>query len=819
MNTARLTLAEVSVALPVTGTFDYRVPEALAPVLECGSRVLVPFGRRQVTGYILKLYTSVTGPDTSYELKEIITSLDNAPLFGPGLIKLFSFAADYYHYPLGLVIAEALPAGLKVMSRRVAVLTPSGREILSSGNLSPEEARHLRRLAGPQGLALSGLVKEKSETLKFIRRFEGRGWIQIEVRLKRDRIRAKTERWLILDQSGPWVRLGPREGELIELLEQNGPLPMSDLRGRFPALSALVRRLEKKNQIKIELREVYRDSLGRALSFDQKALAPTDEQALVIEHLNRAVEKGGYSPFLLHGVTGSGKTEVYLRIMDRVLKKGKSALILVPEISLTPAMEGLIKARFGREVAVIHSGLPEGERFDQWMKVRRGQARIILGARSAIFAPADDLGLIIVDEEHDGSYKQEEKLRYQARDLALVRGSQAQALVILGSATPSMESYHFALNGRYRLLTLKNRIGTGRMPEVEVIDLRVGSKRARGAMTPVLLKSIKETLDREQQVLLFINRRGLAPLPMCFSCGHVIKCLNCSVSLTLHQAVLRDQPERLVCHYCGFEQPAPKRCPACNSTAFRFVGIGTERLEGEVQKRFPEARIGRLDSDITRTKGNLNRILKSLKNGELDALIGTQMITKGHDFPNITLVGVIEADLGLHMPDFRAGERTFQMLAQVAGRAGRGEYPGRVIIQTLNPEHYSLLRARDHDFPGFFNQELSQRRKLGYPPFSRLALARLTGNSEDRTRELAHDMGKLAQDLITRQPEDGLDVIGPAPSPLSKVKGKYRYQILFRARQVKPLQTFLKSWLDESRAHLRGKGVSLALDVDPYQVM
>ena len=705
------------------------------------------------------------------------------------------------------------------MSRRVAMLTPAGRQALSGGGLSSEEERYLKRLAGPTGLVLSALIKEDAEALKCIRRFEARGWVEIEVRLKQDRVRAKTERWLELVQNGPIVRLGKRESELLDLLSQNGPLPMSDLRGRFPSLSTLVRRLENKGRITIEAKEVYRDSLGRALSFDREAFEPTAEQARAIEALNERVEDGGYAPVLLHGVTGSGKTEVYLRVMERVLEKGKSALILVPEISLTPAMEGLIKARFGREVAVLHSGLPEGERFDQWMKIRRKEARIVLGARSAVFAPIEDLGLIVVDEEHDGSYKQNEKLRYQARDLALVRGSLEKALVILGSATPSMESYHFAQNGRYRLLSLAHRIGQDRMPAVEVIDLRVGSKRARGAMTATLLKSIKETLDLKQQALLFINRRGLAPLPMCFSCGHVIKCVNCSVSLTLHQALESGQPNRLVCHYCGFEQAAPKRCPACDSKGFRFVGIGTERLEGEVLKRFPEARVGRLDSDTTRTKGSLNKILKSVRNGELDALVGTQMVTKGHDFPNITLVGVIEADLGLHMPDFRAGERTFQMLAQVAGRAGRGESAGRVIIQTLNPDHYSLLRARDHDFPGFFDQELTQRRKLGYPPFSRLALARLTGNSEDRTRELAHEMGEMAWDVIDRQPENGLDVIGPAPSPLGKVKGKYRYQILFRARQTKPLQTFLTTWLDESRTRLKGRGVSLTLDVDPYQVM
>jgi len=823
VNSLSDSLAEVAVALPVPGTFHYLIPAELAPGLEPGSRVLVPFGPRQVTGYVLDILLPGGLPEAGIEIKEILQPLDDEPLFGADLISLFRFTADYYHYPLGQVIAEALPAGLKVMSWRMAVLTPAGRQACSDGSASPEEARLLKRLARGKGLALARLAGDKTEPLSLIRRLEARGWLRCETRLKGDRVRARTERWLTPAPGAPddpAARLGPREKELLDLLTDQGPLPMADLRARFPSLHEMVKRLQRKGRVEIEEKEVYRDSLGRALSFDPKPCEPTAEQSQAIKTLTKAVQSRKYAPFLLHGVTGSGKTEVYFAAAAQALEQGRTALLIVPEISLTPAMEGLLRARFDEDVAVIHSGLSEGERYDQWLKIRRKQVRLVLGARSAIFAPLEDLGLIVVDEEHDGAYKQEEKLRYQARDLALVRASHAKGVVILGSATPSLESFTHACGGRYNLLTLSQRVGKGRLPEVEVIDLRRGSRRARGALTPTLKEALKEVLTRGEQALLFLNRRGLAPLPMCLSCGHVIKCRNCSVSLTLHQGPNEpDGQHHLVCHYCGFEIPQPKKCPACGSKAFRFIGLGTERLEEEVKKIFPEARVSRLDADTARTKGSLGKILRMLRQGELDILVGTQMITKGHDFPNITLVGVIEADLGLHLPDFRAGERTFQLLAQVAGRAGRGETPGRVIIQTLSPGHYSLLRAKDHDFLGFYEEELAQRRTLHYPPFSRLALVRFQGNSEVKTQNLAEEAAHQARRIAKARSDAWLKIVGPAPAPLAKIKGKFRFQILIHGQQVKPLHAFLKPWIEQTRRLLKGKGVSLSLDLDPYQVM
>ncbi|MBU2548776.1 MAG: primosomal protein N' [Proteobacteria bacterium] len=815
-------LAEVAVAVPAAGTFHYLVPPDLTGRIGLGHRVLVPFGPRRVTGYVLDLLDSVDPSIGEIEYKEILQPLDDEPLFMPGLIPFFRFASRYYHYPLGLVIAEALPAGLKVMSRKTVRLTPRGERILKQGPASGVETELLARLNRPAGLTMARLAREKGEALALLRRFEAKGWVRIETRLQSDRVRARTRKWLSLRWPGqaPPVRIGPKERELLDLLADQGPQPMPDLRDRFPSLGEIVRRLKAKDRIRVEEREVYRDALGRALYFDGRVPDSSPEQSAAGAVLNQALEAGRYRTFLLHGVTGSGKTEVYLAALAQALDLGRTGLVLVPEISLTPSMEGLLRARFREDLAVLHSGLSDGERYDQWLKARRRQVRIVLGARSAVWAPLEDIGLIVVDEEHDGSYKQDDKLRYQARDLAVLRGQQSGAVVVLGSATPSLESRQASLTGRYGLLTLKNRVGGGRLPRVDVVDLRFDSGRRRGALTPMMKQALKETLDQGSQALLFINRRGLAGLPVCLACGHVIKCLNCSVSLTLHQHPDgADETRRLICHYCGFDIPPPERCPACSSGRLRYLGLGTERVEQEVQKAFPEARVGRLDADTARPKGGLTRILEGLRDRTLDVVVGTQMVTKGHDFPHITLVGVIEADLGLHLPDFRAGERTFQLLSQVGGRAGRGEDAGRVVIQTLSPDHYALLKAKRHDYDGFFDLEIEQRRELGYPPFSRLILARLQGNDEDRTRQTAEIAARTGRELAESDPGSGVEILGPAPAPLSKIVGKHRFQILVRGPRVNALHDFTARWLDRVRPGLKGTGVSMFIDVDPYQMM
>ena len=809
--------AEVAVAVPVPGTFDYLTPEDLEDRAAVGMRVLVPFGRRIVTGYIMALKPLSEMPDNSLKLKEIIQFLDDAPLFGPSLIALFRFASRYYHYPLGLTAAEALPSGLKVMSLRTAGLTSDGINALAAGSGSSEELEIMRLMDRPKGLPLARLAKKNRAGLKLVRILEARGWAKVETRIDQDRVKPKMRRWAALRGDPPQARYGPREKELMDVLGESGPQPLDDLRSRFPSLSTLVRRLESKGALALEEREVFRDSLGRALNIRKDAPELNEEQARAAETLRQALETRKYAPFLLYGVTGSGKTEVYLAAARKALAQGRSVLFLVPEISMTPAVEGLLKYRLHRETAVLHSGLSEGERYDQWQKIRRGEAMVVLGARSAIFSPMENLGLIIVDEEHDGAYKQEDKLKYQGRDLALLRGSRCGAVVVLGSATPSLESFYAAQTGKYGLLTLRERIGEGGLPPVDVVDLRYDSGRSRGALTPVLKAALGEVLDKSGQALLFINRRGLAGLPICLSCGHVLKCLNCSVSLTLHQKPGEEDGRNLSCHYCGFETEPPRQCPECGSKLIRFLGLGTERLEEDLRKHFPQARVARLDADTARPKGELTRILEALRDRELDVLVGTQMITKGHDFPGITLVGVIDADLGLHLPDFRAGERTFQLLAQVGGRAGRGADQGRVIVQTYTPDHYTLLLARKHDYLSFYREEIEQRRILMYPPFSRLTMLRLEGNSEERTRDAAEEAGALGRRLTPRGSD--LEILGPAPAPVAKIKGKFRFQILVRSSQVPMLHRFLNRWTSGLYDLVKGQGVSFTLDVDPYQMM
>jgi primosomal protein N' (replication factor Y) len=813
-------LVEVAPALPVPGLFHYRVPAHLDDEVRTGMRVLVPFGRRKVTGYVFGRIEPDRSPDARTGLKEIVGTLDPVPLFGPDLAKLFRFASNYYHYPLGQVVAEALPSGLMVMSRRRVNLTDAGRNALTRSELSPVELDVLARLE--KGPVFSKLTVDFPESAGLVRRFVAKGLAAIETTLDRDRVRTLTSRWLVRlpsDQAGP-DRIGPREKELLALLRLQGDKSIEELKSRFPTIYQMAHRLEEKGRIRIEERAVYRDSLGRALFFGGDAPAPTEEQAVAIEALNKSLDRREFAPYLLYGVTGSGKTEVYLNAARHCLNQGRSVLFLVPEISMTPAVEGLLRSRLAEETAVLHSGLSDGERYDHWLKIGRGEARLVLGARSGVFAPLEDLGLIVLDEEHDGAYKQEDKLRYQARDLAVMRARQSGAVVVLGSATPSMETFYAASTGRYNLLTLSKRIGQGILPKVDIVDLRLDSGRRRAAVTPILKKRIEETLEQKHQALLFINRRGLAGLPLCLACGHVLKCVNCSVSLTLHQGPGSGQGNRhLNCHYCGFELPPPTHCPACRSPLLRYMGVGTEKLEADLQKNFPEAKVGRLDADTTRRKGELTRILHELKDGRLDLLVGTQMVAKGHDFPNITLVGVIDADLGLHLPDFRAGERTFQLLTQVGGRAGRGQDPGRVVVQTYSPDHYTIFLAREHDFLGFYEQELEQRRELDYPPFTRLVMLRMQGDSEEQTEEAAGKAVSLGHEILAAGKPAPIEILGPAPAPLSKVKGKYRFQVLVKGARVNSLHTFLRRWLTEIRPGLNGTGVSLNVDVDPYRMM
>jgi len=609
--------------------------------------------------------------------------------------------------------------------------------------------------------------------------------------------------------------LPPGQARLHEFLRGKDWVPFHFLRQLLPGADAAARGLEAKGLIEIDRREAPAAE-PELPPEPAPAPEPTPEQAAVLAEIEAAVTSGGYAPFLLHGVTGSGKTEVYIRAGQAALAAGRTALILVPEISLTPRLEALFRARFGDEVAVLHSGLSPGNRFEQWRRLLTGRARVALGARSAVFAPLQRLGLIVVDEEHEPSYKQEDGLRYHARDAALVRARLAGAAVVLGSATPALVSFDHQRRGKYRGLSLPRRIFDRPLPRVEVVDLveESAGEPGQSIFSQRLIQATGETLAAGQQVIFFLNRRGFATFPVCGKCGRPFVCPNCSVSLTWHAGF-----GALVCHYCGLARPLGS-CPKCGQTEPRLLGLGTERVEAEAARLFPGARLARLDSDVAGGLGRLERTLARLAAGKIDILIGTQMLAKGHDFAGIALVGVILADLSLRLPDFRAAERTFQLLTQVAGRAGRGDHPGQVIIQTLSPDHYSLTTAAAQDYQAFFETELKDRRQLFYPPFARLILLRLSGPDPARVEAAARLLGRLARQAVGRlKSRSRLAVLGPAPAPVIKIKNRYRWRLLLKAQTAAVGQALLDELLALAAGRTELKGIRLKIDVDPMSML
>ncbi|MDR1920583.1 MAG: primosomal protein N', partial [Candidatus Adiutrix sp.] len=638
-------------------------------------------------------------------------------------------------------------------------------------------------------------------------------------------------------------RLGRKEQALWELVRGGPAKPMSYYASYLKNPLPQARSLTAKGLTSLDRRETFRDDPGRAIfSENRPAPPPTREQAAALAQIEAALESRRHHGFLLFGVTGSGKTEVYLRAAEKTLAQGREVLWLTPEIALTLGLEGFLKNRLGSEkLAVLHSALTPGQRHDQWLRIRRGLAPVTLGARSAVFAPLENLGLVVVDEEHDPAYKQDDGLRYNGRDLAMRRAREAGAALILGSATPSLESCHSALAGRLTLIKMETRTGEARLPQVEIIDQRQEPARQRKALSVQLQKRLGDVLARGEQALLFINRRGISNLPMCLACGEVMKCPHCSRTLTLHgpdrpgpaaegaaeasaaigaaAGSAHDAPaETLVCHCCGYRADPPKNCPKCLSPLFRYFGVGTEKLLKLAEEKFPGVRAGRLDADAARRKGGLKKIISAFASGALNLLVGTQMAAKGHDFPNLTLVGVVEADLGLNLPDFRASERTFQLISQVAGRAGRANTPGTVLIQTMNPSHYALTAAAAHDYETFFKNEINIRAELGYPPFARLALARLTGPDESRMMRLADEAGEIGRLILRETGEAGVELLGPAPSPMARLKDNYRFQIMVRAETVSSRRAFLTLWLPKIRAVLPS-WARLTVDIDPYHLL
>jgi primosomal protein N' (replication factor Y) len=804
-------IVEVAVGLPVSKTFHYRIPEKMRDSLKIGMRVLVPFKGRKVTGFAIDFH-DFPPKGIEEKLREIENILDEAPLIDLQMLRFYRWIADYYIYPLGEVIKTGLPPGLHLKSELILSLTQNGKEYLTRGSLDPIQVKVFKEIERCGKVSLKKILKifpgeiSKSQLSSWKRK----GLLNIDAGIGDKEVKPKFEKVIIYQEGEPTQPISRKQTEILKWLEERGEVSISEINKRFKSPSKAIQSLQAKGLISIFNREVCRDFSVQSELKPYPKPELTSDQGTALTEVSKGIHSKRFSPFLIYGVTGSGKTEIYLRAIEEVLNQGKEAIVLVPEISLTPQLLSRFKDRFGENLSLLHSGLGKGERYDQWRKIWKGEVKIAVGARSAIFAPFKNVGIIVVDEEHDPSYKQEEKLRYHARDLAVVRAKQDEATLLLGSATPSLESFHNAEEGKFRLLKLPERVERKPLPLVEIVDMR----NEEGLLSEKVRAGLQKNIEAKKQSLLFLNRRGFAHFILCPDCGFTFKCPNCTVTLTYH---LRDRS--LQCHYCDYRIRAPGDCPQCEGHRLQGMGIGTERLEEEIRFLFPETQVSRMDRDTTSRKHSHQQILKGLESGKIDILVGTQMIVKGHDFPNVTFVGVISADTSLHFPDFRSSERTFQLLTQVAGRAGRGEVFGEVVIQTFNPDHYSIQKAKDHDFIGFYQEESQFRRALDYPPFSRLINFRLVGNSEKKTKAISEEMGKMGQDLLKRGYGKGIEILGPSAAPFAKMRGKFRWQMLAKGKSPKLLHQFAQELAFRLEEETKGKGVNLDIDVDPVFVL
>ncbi len=783
----------VSVAVPLAfqAAFSYRLARGAA-ALERGVRVLVPFGGRRVIGVVVG---SGAADAKGRELKAVLDVLDEAPLASPPLLDLAAFVAEHYLAPPGECYRLVLPpAGVRASRAVVRLLKPGGAD--------DPLLRHLQ--AGP--LRLSALEKRLGrDPHARLARLRREGTVAVDQEIDVPGFRELQVAELAIEP--PKLR-GSAQAEVIARLRASGGRArVAALVADRPSLRGAIQRLAEQGVLRLVSERDQRAPEGLPAR-ESASVVPTADQARALSELLPAMETGGYSPFLLHGVTGSGKTEVYFRAVEAALARERGAILLVPEIGLTPMLVRAARARFGGTVSVLHSELSAGERHDEWWRIREGEARVVVGARSAVFAPVLELGLIVVDEEHDSAYKQDESPRYHGRDVAVMRARLEACPVVLGSATPSVESYANARAAKYRELALPRRIAPLGLPRVEVVDrrevLRAGGEPI---LSPALREALAVRLERREQSLLLLNRRGYATSLLCRECGQEAMCPNCSVSLTLYRT------GRLArCHYCAHEARTPEACPSCRGAYLRLTGFGTEKVAEAVAAALPKARVERLDRDRARRRGVLLQMLAAFEQGEIDVLVGTQLIAKGHDFPRVTLVGVVDADVGLGIPDFRSAERTFQLLTQVAGRAGRGEAAGEVILQTHMPDHYALVHACAQDYASFFERELEFRRTMGYPPAAALVNLIVRSANEDEGRRAAAALGGI----LRNRARGGYRVLGPAKAPLARLRQEHRFQILLKGRR-KPMREAVRAALVARYGETRWPGV--AVDVDPLSVL
>ncbi len=799
---------DVALPVPLDRTFSYSLPASLRDQVSPGARVVAPFGPRKLSGVVVRVY----GERPDIDVRDLLRVLDEEPALTEELLHLGEWIAEYYCSPIGEVLKSMLPLGSEIRSSKTVELSPAGRAA----------AERFRRSAGVDDPAIKVLQALEARPLNeayLKRKVQGcataieslkrQGYLKVRTEVEeRDPLRSREGRFVVsaADPAKLPKKAPKSERWLVEyLLKDPGPHDLESLAIERKDVAAVARRLARQGIVKME---VARDAPAIARKSSQVTLNLKQREAL--REISGALEAGLYRTFLLRGVTGSGKTEVYMASIEATLVLGKTALLLVPEIGLTPAVASQFFARFGDQVAILHSAFSGWQRAEQWRRIRRGEARVVIGTRSGVFAPVPDLGLVIVDEEHESSYKQDEMPRYHGRNVGVMRAMRAGATVVLGSATPSLESRYNAELEKYGLLEMPERIEERPLPQVEIIDMRreFVETRQNDLFSRSLAEQIEGRLAVRQQTMILLNRRGFSMYVLCRACGHRIECQNCSVTLTFHR-----HEQQLLCHYCDYAEAVPEKCPQCSSEHIYFQGSGSEKVEDELRERFPRARIARLDRDSVKGRDHYEAILGGFREGSYDILVGTQMIAKGHDIPNVTLVGVVSADVGLGIPDFRAAERTFQLLTQVAGRAGRGEQPGKVVMQTMNPDHWAIKLAAEHDYGGFYKKELYFRRLLAYPPYA--SMATLLVRSKKLEEALAWS-GKLAAEL--RDLPSGVTMLGPAAAPVHKLKTEYRYQFLLKAGN----RAKLRKAIQRARAYALNQdwpATGLVVDVDPMSLL
>jgi len=788
----------------VDRSFDYAVPAEWHAVIEKGCRVKVPFGPRNVLGFVVGLKNDTEVP--ANKIKPIAQILDIEPVFTEEMLKLAKWLKNeticYEIDALQVMLPSALRAKYEKMVKvqdNLATLPLEVQQIFGKRqqvNFKEFERAGLlpllKQLIAEKVVKVENVVKQQGNVkeVRMVKIAEDAQALNIALQ---EASRAAKQRALI-----EWM--ASHLGEIFS--------PQQIFEETAVSAAVLQAVIDKGAACFIQ-EEVYRDPFTKDVARTQ-SLQLTAEQAVALEAISHSIEIQSASTFLLQGVTGSGKTEVYLQAIQKVLNNGKEAIMLVPEISLTPQMTERFRSRFGEMVAVMHSGLSVGEKYDEWRKIQQGKVRVVVGARSAIFAPFTNLGLIILDEEHESTYKQEDSPRYHARDVAIWRSQYYQCPVILGSATPALESYARAKKGVYTLLTLKQRAMHQAMPTVYVADMREELQKGNRSMfSELLIEGIRSRLERQEQMVLFLNRRGYSSFVLCRDCGTVVQCPNCDISLTYHRTT-----EKLKCHYCGYEEHVPQICPQCQSEHIRYFGTGTQKVEEEIFKLFPEARVLRMDVDTTKHKGAHEEILQAFGEGQADILLGTQMIAKGLDFPNITLVGVLSADTSLHLPDYRAAERTFQLLTQVSGRAGRHDKPGEVVIQTYTPEHYAIELAKVQDYEPFYEREMFLRRRSGYPPYYFVALIQVSHEDVMMAAEYAGRAADWLRGNLSQQ----VSIIGPTVASISRLQNRYRYQCLIKYKIEPNLIPVLQRLLAMYRAEWIKQGILMTVDLDPSTI-